>query len=81
MAVQKPHLLTVLGDAKISVWLRKQEKVEGKGFSFASSISYLLQLTWARHLLEAGTQVHNKPLQKLVVSNNNITLLMNVQFG
>lgn len=45
MAVQKLHLLTVLGDAKISVWLRKQEKVEGKGFSFASSVSYLLQLT------------------------------------
>lgn len=45
MAVQKLHFLTVLGDAKISVWLRTQEKVEGKGFSFASSISYLLQLT------------------------------------
>lgn len=36
------HQHLVLGYAKISVQLGKQEKVEGKGFSFASTLSYLL---------------------------------------
>lgn len=53
----KPHLIIhseypeVL---KISVWLGKQQKVRGK-------VSQLSQLTWARDLMEAGTQIQNKP--------------------
>lgn len=36
----------VLGSVKITVWLRKQGKVVGKGFLLLPpSLSYLLQLT------------------------------------